>query len=128
VREDTAGWLGRARTSIEVARSLAEDGYYADAVSKAYYAMFYAAKSLSAGQGQDLAKHSAVIAAFGHDFVATGQLGRELHRYIREAFAQRNEADYGWAVHAAVEDAASQIAHAEEFVAAVEDYLKESGG
>jgi len=40
--------MERAGEKLEVARSLLEDGFYSDAVSRAYYAMFYAARALLA--------------------------------------------------------------------------------
>ena len=36
----------RAQRSLDAARLLADSGYAADAVSRAYYAMFYAATAL----------------------------------------------------------------------------------
>ena len=38
--------MERAYEKLEVAKSLFENGFYSDAVSRAYYAMFYAARAL----------------------------------------------------------------------------------
>jgi uncharacterized protein (UPF0332 family) len=88
--------------------------------------MFYAARALTVKEGHDLSKHSAVIAAFGRDFVATGRLPSELHQYLRDAFDDRNAADYRIMPRPAQDTAEEDITHAEEFVAAVEQYLQQS--
>jgi uncharacterized protein (UPF0332 family) len=50
-----------ARDKLELARKLTADGYYNDAVSKAYYAMFYASRALLLAVGQDPHKHTGVV-------------------------------------------------------------------
>jgi uncharacterized protein (UPF0332 family) len=123
VNTEVQGWLRKARDSVRAAQALSNGGFYAEAISRAYYAMFYGAKALSVSVGQDLSKHSAVIAAFGHDFVATGKLAPHLHQYLRQGFDERNLADYRSVARPTEDDAAEQIGHAEEFLAAIEAYL-----
>ena len=60
----TADVLGRARTEIAAARHLAEGGFAAQAISRAYYAAFYAAEQALSSLGELRSKHSGVIAAF----------------------------------------------------------------
>lgn len=127
MNEPTTSWLDKAQESLRAAEMLKAGGFFSEAVSRAYYAMFYAAKALTLTAGKDLSKHSAVISAFGHDFVATGRLRPELHQYLREAFDNRNVADYRTTPRPSAEDAAEGIAHAQEFVAAVEEYLRQPG-
>ena len=117
-------WLHKARESVRAAQVLSDSGFSAEAISRAYYAMFYGAKALSVSEGQDLSKHSAVIAAFGHDFVATGKLAPHLHQYLRQGFDERNLADYRAAARPTEDDAVEQIGHAEEFLVAVERFLE----
>ncbi len=94
MKQEVAGWLGRARKALRAARLLRDHGFPEDAVSKAYYVMFYCAKALTVSRGLSLAKHSAVVAAFGRDFAAKGILDPKLHQYLLEAFDQRGVADY----------------------------------
>jgi uncharacterized protein (UPF0332 family) len=53
-----------AQRRLEAARLLLDKGYTNDALSKAYYAIFAAAKAVLATQGLDSKKHSGVIALF----------------------------------------------------------------
>ena len=124
MREEVTGWLERARKAIRAARVLRDNGFPEDAVSRAYYAMFYCAKALTVRQGQALTKHRAVISAFGRDFARTGALNPKLHMYIREAFEQRGIADYTWNAEMRDKVATDHINRAQEFVRAVEEYLQ----
>jgi len=43
LREEVKRYMARSERTLEAAQVLAEHGYWADVLSKAYYAMFYAA-------------------------------------------------------------------------------------
>ena len=62
-------WLARARRSLKAAETLVEQSLFEDAVSRAYYAMFYAVKALLIKDDLPVSsKHSAVVAAFGREY------------------------------------------------------------
>lgn len=114
--------LTRSRREIEAARLLAEGGFGSQAVSRAYYAAFYAAEQALGSLRESRSKHSGVIAAFGSLVVRAGGLDEEVGRILRSLFEQRNDVDYGEAVPS-VEDADLAIRDAERFVDAVESWL-----
>lgn len=87
--------MNKARRSLKAANLLAKDGFYGFAVSRAYYSMFYAAEAVLLSKGLSFSKHSAVIAAFGKEFIKTGLFEHELHQNLFTAFDLRNLADYG---------------------------------
>ena len=60
---ETAAQLERADISIQAAKDLLENEYHDIAVSRAYYAAFYASSALLLRAGIDPSKHSGVIAA-----------------------------------------------------------------
>jgi uncharacterized protein (UPF0332 family) len=122
--------LTRSRREIEAARLLAEGDFGAQAISRAYYAAFYAAEQALGSLGESRSKHSGVIAAFGRLVVREGGLEQETGRILRSLFEQRNDVDYGEAV-ASGEDAERAIRDAQRFVDAVESWLTDrerSGG
>jgi uncharacterized protein (UPF0332 family) len=85
--------------------------------------MFYATEALLLSRDLSFSKHSAVIAAFGREFVKTGTLPRSLHRYLLDAYDLRNLGDYG-AVHAVDDaDARQALENAKTFCAAIKSYL-----
>jgi uncharacterized protein (UPF0332 family) len=116
--------LGRSRREIEAAQLLAERDFGAQAISRAYYAAFFAAEQALHSLGETRSKHSGVIAAFGKLVIREGGLDEDVGRILRSLFEQRNEVDYGEAV-ASREDAERAIGDAQRFVDAVESWLAE---
>jgi len=122
--EDLARALAWAEESLETAQVILDSGRPAFAVTRAYYAMFYAAQALLSGMGLDFAKHSAVMSRFGREFAKTGILPAELHRYLMDAFDARSDADYRFGGDLTEADAQMHISHAIEFLAAAREYLE----
>jgi uncharacterized protein len=116
--------LDKAAQSISAAQLLLKDGYIDFSASRTYYAMFYAVEALLLSREHSFSKHSAVISAFGKEFVKTGIFDSRFHRYILNAFDLRNAGDYG-SIHAVSEEKARQtIEEASELLAAISQYLE----
>jgi uncharacterized protein (UPF0332 family) len=116
--------MALARESLAEARWDLQGGHYRGAVRSGYYAMFHAAEAALARHDLEFSSHHAVIAAFGRHFAATDKLPRVLHKFLYKGFDARQAADYSGKAPIAAEDAEIQIARAEEFLAAVETYLR----
>ncbi len=123
VNAELEAYMRRARQALEVARGNLEDLYWADALSKCYYAMFYASSALLLTKGVRPVKHSAVIAAVGEYFAKPGLIDRQLHRLLIDMFDERQIADYEILLSITEERARAGLLAAEKFVAAVEEYL-----
>ena len=117
------GLLRKAARRIRSARVLVAEGDYDSAVSRAYYAMFYVAEALLLSKGLAYSKHSAVIAAFGREFVRGGVVPVELHAHLREASDARNVADYQADSDLTEETTVVHISRAERFMAVGEEIL-----
>jgi uncharacterized protein (UPF0332 family) len=117
-RKEIHELLGKARRSLLAAERLLRDGDSDFAVSRAYYAMFYAAQALLLSGDIRRSKHSAVIAAFNEHFVKRGEVPAKLFALLRDGFEDRAESDYGLAV-ITDEQAQAGIAAAREFVEAI---------
>jgi len=114
--------LAQSRSDLGAARLLADGGFPAQAVSRSYYAAFYAAEVVLDALGEVRSKHAAVIAAFDRLVVAPRAVDPDIGRVLRRLFERRNAADYGQPdTPPAV--AAAAIADAERFIAAVEAWL-----
>ena len=114
-----------AEKSIEAAEVLLGKAFADIAISRAYYAMFYAAQALLESRGLGFSKHSAVISKFGELFAKTGLLPSQLHRYLLDAFRDRQIADYEHGEKHAALAPEVHIAHAKEFVQTARQYLQE---
>ena len=112
----------RSEREIEAARLLAANDFGVQAISRAYYAAFYAAEQVLASLGETRSKHAGVIAAFGSLVVREGGLDEEMGRILRSLFERRNHADYGEA-SASREEAEGAIRDAQRFLDAVGAWL-----
>jgi uncharacterized protein (UPF0332 family) len=114
--------LARSRQELEAAHLLAEAGFGAQAISRAYFAAFFAAEAALLLLGEARSKHSGVIAAFGRRVVREGGLEESTGRFLRSLFERRNEADYG-SPSVTVEEAKAALRDAEQFVQAVASWI-----
>jgi uncharacterized protein (UPF0332 family) len=119
--------LGQAAETIAEALLLRDAGAFRGAVSRAYYAMFYALLGLLAARQLGTSKHSGAIAMFDREFVRTGIFGPELSRSLHLAFQRRQECDYGEVVHPDLQTANESIAEAKRFVTDIRSYLAPHG-
>lgn len=117
------GLLRMADESIAAARLLMEQGIFRFAVSRAYYAMFYCAEALLLEKGLSFSKHAGVIAAFGKEFVKTGELSDEHHRHLIEASELREDGDYDYAAQIGEDECQEQVEHARNLIAAARTRL-----
>jgi uncharacterized protein (UPF0332 family) len=118
--------LTRSRRELEAATLLVEGGFGEQAVSRAYYAAFYAAEQALGSLGETRSKHAGVIAAFGRRVVREGGVGEETGRLLRSLFEQRNNVDDGEAV-VSREDAELAVRASQRFVDAVESWSASRG-
>ena len=119
--------LGRAHVYLSSTRLLHEAGDYESAVSRAYYAMFYAVLAVLATKGLGSSKHSGVISLFDREFVKPGDLPKELSRSLHMAFEHRQQADYGEFAQLDEPEAIRVIQEADTFVQNVQAYIKAKG-
>lgn len=115
--------LAKARRSLDAARRLAEDGDLDFAVSRAYYAMFYAAQAFLLGRGLRFSRHSAVIAAFGQEFARQDETLREFHHGLIEAQDARHIGDYQIDVVLSEDEVKLHLDRAERFLSRAEQTL-----
>ena len=110
-------WLERARESLEATDALINQELYHEAISRAYYAMFYAANTLLIRDGLNVSeKDSAVMAAFGREYIKTGKIDSKYHQMFIQDFEWRQKADYDVFWIATEEDAKKRAEEAHNFV------------
>jgi uncharacterized protein (UPF0332 family) len=120
---DVDDLIEKAFQSLDAADLLLKEGFVDFAASRAYYAMFYSLEGLLLDQNLSFSKHSAIISAFGRDFVKSGIFDSKFHKYVLEAFDLRNAGDYG-AMHAVPQEKAIQLmSNARELVIFIQKYI-----
>lgn len=100
-------------------------GHLRVAVSRAYYAMFYAATALLGSHGLWRSKHRGLIAAFGEHFVKDGPIEPRYGRILHDAFEARLDSDFAPHPDLDEESARRQVANAEDFVQRMSQLLME---
>mgnify|MGYP000346425449 CR=1 FL=1 len=89
--------LDKAERNIKVVEKLIKDNELEIAVSRLYYAMFYCAEALLLSKNLSFSSHKSVIVNFGKEFVKTGIFDEKFHKVLKNAFEDRQEADYEFA-------------------------------
>ncbi|MBI3753481.1 MAG: HEPN domain-containing protein [Deltaproteobacteria bacterium] len=119
--------LARFQRYIKSAKLLIEDKDYESAVSRAYYAMFYAAEALLLTKEMSFSSHKAVLSAFGEQFVKTGIFTKDFSKTLTRAFEKRQIGDYEFTFTVTEEEANELLIEAEHFIVSVSQYLTKQG-
>ncbi len=119
--------IARARRELAAARLLATNGFGAQAVSRSYYAAFYAAESALLEVGETRAKHSGVVSAVGRLLLREHGLDERAGRLLRSLFERRSQADYELA-EVPGEEAGRAVDDAELVVEIIERWLARAQG
>ena len=77
-RKEVNLYIQIAKESLSVAQLNYDNDFYAAAINRAYYAIFYATNALLATKKLARSKHSGVLSAFRHHFIKTGLLSSDL--------------------------------------------------
>lgn len=124
---DIKPYLDRAKQELHAAEINIREALYAVAISRSYYAMFYAASGLLAGIGIARSKHSGVISAFRQHFIKSGLIEAEYGDYLGVGFNARQESDYELFVRVEADLAMKRLEEARQFVDRVETFIKDRG-
>lgn len=123
MKADVGGFLTKAEESIAAAQLLLDQPAYGFSASRAYYAMFYAVEALLLSKGLSYSSHSAVVAAFGREFIKPGLFESKWHQALHQAFDVRQIGDYEPSEHVSEATARRTLEDAEGFVGAVRVFL-----
>ena len=121
-------YLSHARQALQAAESNVEQGFYATAINRAYYVIFYAASALLLSKSITRSKHSGVIAAFRQHFVRPGLIEAEYSDIYGDVMDARVDSDYEMTFAADRETAESVLADARRFLERMARYLVEAEG
>ena len=106
----------RSEESLKSAQKLFEDGLFADAVSRAYYACLHCTKAALLVEGVNVSSHRAVLRLFGEHLVKKGKIQKEYGKVLREEQEDREACDYDVFQTIESERAYQRVKDAEWFV------------
>jgi len=115
--------LERAEKALKSAKLLEENGELEDAASRAYYAMFHAARALLFSKGMNAKTHKGTISLFGEKIVKQGIMSEEYADMLRKAFDLRQKSDYEIYAETSVELVKGVIKNAAQFIERVKELV-----
>jgi uncharacterized protein (UPF0332 family) len=116
--------LEEAEKRIEASKILLGKGYCKDAVSRAYYSMYYASKAVLSMKGIQTKTHEGLASKIG-ELAIKGVIEREYGRILTKAKDMRGTADYGMYKEFSLEEVRSLIENAERFLERIKRAIKE---
>jgi uncharacterized protein (UPF0332 family) len=125
--EEIKGMMAKARRYLDSAEVLRQKEDHDSAISRLYYAMFYAAEALLLARGQTFSSHRAVISGLAQHLVKPGLLPKEMHQWLLEAFEKRQISDYEYLTGIGEADVLDLKDKAERFLLQAEAFLKKEG-
>lgn len=127
IRALVAYRMGQADEALQAASSNLAAGLIRSATNRAYYAMFYAVLALLAIEKKETSRHGGAIALFDREFVRPAVFPTEFSRWLHDAFALRQQADYAADRAVTADQAKTAVEHAQGFVERVRAVLLERG-
>jgi uncharacterized protein (UPF0332 family) len=86
--------MARSDESLKAAKNLLNDELFADSISRAYYAIFHAARAILLTKDVDPETHNGAISLFGLHFVKPGIIENKYGKIFNEAKDDRESSDY----------------------------------
>jgi len=126
-QQKVALYIDQAHQMLVVAAHNLDDGFYASAINRAYYAVFYAANATLSTQGLSRSKHSGVISAFRERFIKPGLIEAEYSHIYGQVMDDRHLSDYEINKPVTPVEAQRDLQDAQRFVSRVQAYLKGEG-
>ncbi len=117
--------LFQAGLRIEAARHLLNEGFCDDAISRAYYSMYFATSALFLAKDIQVKTRRGLIVRFGKEFVEKGLIEKHFGKILRIAEELRSEADYSIAREISKEEAAMTVEDAEKFLCRAREVISE---
>ena len=118
-----SAYLEKADEKLAAARDLLAGGHFQDAVSRAYYAAYHAARAALLVEGERPRTHQGVVSLFGLHLVRSGRVDERLGRLLATLKDDREASDYEAVSWIDREAAQSSVAAGEEIVRAVRRLL-----
>ncbi len=124
LKKEIEALLSKARKKIASAKVESNSGFYDDAISRAYYAVFHGAQALLLSKGMRARSHKGLLNLFGLHFVQPGVIEREYAMTLNELRNSRENSDYDVFIEFTLVEAEAAISRSEKFLSRIEAILK----
>lgn len=114
--DEVKSLLNESLEKLKTAEILFENERYDDAISRAYYAMFYSAKALLTEKNIYPKTHKGVKNQFGLEFVKNSNFNPAIFKFFVQLQQDRQDADYEILIKFTKNQAKNALANAEIFI------------
>ena len=105
-----------ARDALRVAEAAVSLGAFRDAMSRAYYAAFHAARAMVLLCGVEPKTHSGLVHLMNEHLIRTGEIERRFNLVLTRLYAYREASDYAYSFELGGDDVNKEIAVARELL------------
>ena len=119
--------LAKAARKLVAARADIEAARWDEAASRAYYAMFHAARALLAARGVSARTHAGLAAVFADELVRTKELDADLGRWLGQGRRARELGDYDDFLSIDAQEAKEAVSRATRFLDEARRWLTARG-
>ncbi len=119
--------IEKSHNAIKAAEYNIRNEFYSTCQNRLYYAIFYIVTALAYKNDFVTSKHAQLMGWFNKKFIYEEKIFDEkLLQIYKEAFANRQRADYDFTYTVDKDDVELAIKETKEFVKNIESYLKEN--
>ena len=93
-RKNISTELARGDAALRAGEVLVEQGLFADAISRTYYAAFHYARAVLLTMGEEAKTHAGVELLLQREFVRAGRFAPDIGRLLSRLKSYRLDADY----------------------------------
>ncbi|MDO9577839.1 MAG: HEPN domain-containing protein [Candidatus Cloacimonadales bacterium] len=115
--------IKKSQEANEEVKFLISNGFYALALTRTYYSIFYMISALALQYDFSTANHSQLIGWFNKTFVKDNKVASEIGKKVYLAFEQRTKSDYNVLAQFTKEDAEKGLANLNFILPAVRNLI-----
>ncbi|MBN1953073.1 MAG: HEPN domain-containing protein [Bacteroidales bacterium] len=116
--------INKAQTTLQEAKSLADDGYWNGTVNRLYYSCFYAVIALLAKSDISARTHNGVRSEFFRLYIKSKILDKSYSSLYSNLMGKRHEIDYGDFQQFEKKDILPLINQVEEFISRIKELIE----
>jgi len=118
--------MKKAGRSLKAAEKLIEENLADDAISRAYYAVFHAARAALKSKGIETLTHQGLVTQFALHLVKPGLIEADYGDILRQEKEDRETGDYEPFTSFCLDEAKKLVDDAKKFIVRIQNFLQES--
>ncbi len=117
-------YLKMADEALQESKLMLQHQFYRGAVSRAYYASFYAVQACLESISVNVKTHQGALLMFSKHFIKTNLLPKQFGKFLQDNLEQRLIGDYEIGFKAKLPDATISLENAETIVSGIKELLQ----